>query len=338
MLNYQKLQRRSEQEKEQTGEGLMCNAKILPPPSKEVDVSICIVNFNTKDDLDACIASLGRAVSSVSYEVIVVDNASIDGSPELVRTKYPWVKLIANKRNVGYATACNQAIRVSSGRYIMLLNPDTILHEGAIDELVRFMDSHKCVAVAGPKLLNLDGTIQYSCRTFPTMLVGLLRRTPLEKLFPSSKAVKRYLLSNHSHDEPMEVDWVSGAAMIVRREAIETVGLLDEGYFMYCEDVDWCWRMRKAGFKVFYVPTSVITHAIGRSSDQLFVPMLLQRHKSMLRFYFKNYMPILPPIFAPIVVLGVGIRLVGVLSKVAVLRMALKWRRWLKNALSWRSG
>lgn len=310
---------------------------VLPQVDEGVDVSVCIVNFNTVDELSSCIASLARGASSITLEVIVVDNASTDGSAQMVRTKYPWVKLIANERNVGFAAGCNQAMRHSRGRYIMLLNPDTIVHDGAIEELVKFMDEHPDVAIAGPKLLNTNGTLQYSCRAFPTLLTGLFRNTPLERLFPSIKPVRQYLLMDHSHNEPMEVDWVSGAAMLVRRRAIEMVGMLDEGYFMYCEDVDWCWRMRKAGFKVFYVPSAVITHAVGRSSDQLFVPMLMQRHRSMLRFYLKNYRRMLPLPFAPLIALGIGIRLFGALSKVALLRMVLKWRHWVENAFKRRA-
>ncbi|MCS7252527.1 MAG: glycosyltransferase family 2 protein [Armatimonadota bacterium] len=306
--------------------------KKLPCAGEDIDVSICIVNFNTRDELDGCIASLERGASLITFEVIVVDNASIDGSPHMVRTKYPWVKLIVNERNIGFAAGCNQAMLHSSGRYIMLLNPDTVVHDGAIEKLVRFMDEHPGVAIVGPKLLNPDGTLQYSCRAFPTLLTGLFRNTPLERLFPSNKPTKEYLLKNHSHEEPMEVDWLSGAAMLVRRDAIRTVGMLDEGYFMYCEDVDWCWRMRKAGFKVFYVPSAIVTHAIGKSSDQLFVPMLIHRHRSMLRFYFKNYRRMLPLIFAPLIVLGIGIRLFGALSKVALSRIMLKWRHWIENA------
>lgn len=306
---------------------------MLPQVDESIDVSVCIINFNTRDELDSCIASLEMGASSVTLEVIVVDNASIDGSAQMVRTKYPWVKLIENSRNVGFAAGCNQAIRHSRGRYILLLNPDTIVHDGAIEELVKFMDEHSDVAIVGPKLLNTDGTLQHSCRAFPTLLTGMFRNTPLERLFPSLKPVRQYLLLNHSHSEPMEVDWVSGAAMLVRRKAIEVVGMLDEGYFMYCEDVDWCWRMRRAGFKVFYVPSAVITHAIGRSSDQLFVPMLIQRHRSMLRFYFKNYRRMLPFPFAPLIALGIGVRLFGALSRVALIRMMLKWRRWVEHAL-----
>lgn len=298
-----------------------------------VDVSICIVNFNTRDDLDACITSIVQSNPSVTYEIIVVDNASRDGSADIVRTKYPFAKLIANDRNVGFAAACNQAMRTATGRYALLLNPDTIIHRGALDELVKFMDEHDDVAIAAPKLLNIDGSLQYSCRAFPTLLVGLFRNTPLERLFPSNKPTRQYLLANHSHNEPMKVDWVSGAAMMVRMQAIGRIGMFDEGYFMYCEDVDLCWRMHQAGFKVFYVPSAVITHAIGRSSDQLFVPMLIQRHRSMLRFYFKNYRHRIPLIFAPLIVLGIGLRLFGVLSKVAMMRMMLKWRRWIAHVL-----
>lgn len=295
-------------------------------------LSVCIVNFNTCSDLDKCLNSILNSESSITFEVIVVDNASQDGSVEMVRNKYPWVHLIINTVNRGFAAANNQALIASCGRYMLLLNPDTIVHPGALDSLVQFMDAHPDAGGIGPKLLNADGSLQYSCRAFPTLIAGMFRNTPLDRLFPSNRFSREYLLADHDHNEPMEVDWVSGAAMMVRREVLQTVGMLDEDYFMYCEDMDWCWRMRQVGWKVYYVPTAVITHTIGRSSDQVLVPVLYHRHRSMLRFYLKNYRRRYPLIFAPLIILGIGLRLGGALTYVAYQRFSHKWRQLILHA------
>ena len=254
-----------------------------------MDLSVCIVNWNTSRDLERALGSLAQGGRGLEYEIIVVDNRSRDDSVRMVKERFPQVQLICNQANLGFAAANNQAIAQSKGDFVLLLNSDTLVHPGALARLVEFMRDHPDCAVAGAKLLNRDGSLQFSCRRFPRMMAGFFRKVPLGRLLPENRYNREYLMSDWDHNQVREVDWVSGAAACLRREAIKDVGPLDEGYYMYCEDVDWCWRARQRGWKVYYVPEAVITHYIGRSSDQRPLAMVLRFHDSMIRFYWKHY-------------------------------------------------
>jgi len=272
------------------------------------DLSVCIVSWNTRADLRAALASVFARAGEAAFEVIVVDNASTDGSAEMVREEFPAAQLIVNRWNRGFAAGNNQALRRARGRYELLLNSDTVVHAGAFAELVRFMDAHPDAGAVGPRTLNPDGTLQYSCRRFPTLATGLFRKAPLGRLIPDNRWNRKYLMSDWVHDVAREVDWVSGAAMCLRSEAVRQVGALDEGYYMYCEDVDWCYRARRAGWKIYYLPQAVITHAIARSSDQRPLRMVAEFHRSMLRFYRKHYASAVSPALRPLVPVGIVLR------------------------------
>jgi GT2 family glycosyltransferase len=254
-----------------------------------VDLSVCIVNWNTRDDLARCLASLQHGQGDLEYEVWVVDNGSTDGSVERVQTQFPTVHLLRNAANVGFSAANNQALRACRGRYALLLNPDTLVHDGALGRLVGFLDRHPEAGVVGVKLLNPDGSVQYSCRTFPTLGAVLFRGTPFGRLFPRNRSTRDYLMQDWQHEEVRTVDWVSGAGLAVRRSVWEQVGLLDERFFMYCEDMDFCQRVHQAGWRVYYFPGAVVTHVIGRSSDQNLRAMILAFHRSMYLYYDKHY-------------------------------------------------
>jgi len=254
-----------------------------------LDLSVCIVNWNTRPDLERALASLEAACPGLEYEVIVVDHGSRDRSVEMVRARFPSVRLICNERNLGFAAGNNQALAQARGDFLLLLNPDTVCQPGALAALVAFMRTHPRCAGAGAKLLNGDGTLQYSCRRFPRMMAGLFRKSPLGRWLPENRWNRQYLMSDWDHAEARQVDWVSGAALCLRREALKDVGMLDEGYFMYCEDVDWCWRARMHRWEIWYVPEAVITHYIGHTSDRRPYAMTLQFHRSMHRFYWKHY-------------------------------------------------
>jgi GT2 family glycosyltransferase len=254
-----------------------------------VDLSVCIVNWNTRDDLARCLASLQQDQGPVDYEVWVVDNGSWDGSGRMVRTCFPQVHLLQNPTNVGFSAANNQALRACRGRYALLLNPDTVVHAGALGRLVGFLDRHPEAGVVGIKLLNPDGSVQYSCRTFPTVGAVVFRGTLFGRLFPRNRATREYLMQDWPHDQVRVVDWVSGAGMAVRRSVWEQVGLLDERFFMYCEDMDFCRRVQEAGWRVYFFPGAVVTHVIGRSSDQNLTAMILQFHRSMYLYFDKHY-------------------------------------------------
>lgn len=254
-----------------------------------MDLSVCIVNWNTCQDLARCLESLQRDQGPLEYEVWVVDNGSRDGSVQMVQKQFPGVHLLVNSTNVGFSAANNQALRACRGRYAFLLNPDTVVHEGSLGRLVGFLDRHPEAGVVGVKLLNPDGSVQYSCRTFPTVGAVIFRGTLFGWLFPRNRATRDYLMQDWPHDQVRRVDWVSGAGMAVRRSLWERIGLLDERFFMYCEDMDFCRRAQEAGWSVYFFPGAVVTHIIGRSSDQNLTAMILQFHRSMYLYFDKYY-------------------------------------------------
>lgn len=251
-------------------------------------LSVLIVNWNTREDLARAIASVAQG-GVPDCEVIVVDNASSDGSAAQVRAHFPAVKVIENRQNVGFARAYNQALKAASGEYLLLLNPDCVVHPDALRRLVEFLEQHPRAAAVGPRLLNADGSLQYSCRRFPNFTAGLFRNTPLGRLFPGNRFSRGYLMEDEDHSALREVDWLSGAALCTSRAALAEIGLLDETFFMYCEDVDWCYRAREKGWQISYLPSATITHLIGRASDQRPREMVREFHRSMAHFYRKHY-------------------------------------------------
>jgi GT2 family glycosyltransferase/lipopolysaccharide/colanic/teichoic acid biosynthesis glycosyltransferase len=238
--------------------------------------------------LQPCLEALRAQEYPGDTEVIVVDNASSDGTPEMVRERFPWVDLVAGDENLGYSKGVNVGIRRASGKYFLILNPDTIVRKDSIQKLADFMERTPDAGIVGPKLVFHDGNVQLSCRRFYTFKVLLLRRTPLGKLFKNSQAVRDHLMLDYDHESAREVDWLLGAAMLVRREAVESVGLMDERFFLYFEDVDWCYRMKQDGLKVYYQPESVIVHGYTRESAQSVLNRSFFAHLvSLFRYYEK---------------------------------------------------
>ena len=234
-----------------------------------MDLSIIIVNYNVREFLDNALVSILKAASGLEHEIFVVDNASDDGSVELVRSKFPSVKLIVNDRNLGFARANNIALRQATGRCLLLINPDTIVQENTFQVLVDFFSKNPDVGMAGCKILNPDGTLQVACRrSFPTPMTAFTKIIGLSSLFPNSRMFSRYNLTYLNPEETYEVDAISGSFMMVRREVYETVGGFDEQFFMYGEDLDWCYRIQKAGWKVFYVHSTQIIHYKGESTKR----------------------------------------------------------------------
>jgi GT2 family glycosyltransferase len=259
-----------------------------PPLSRGVfrnmmDVSIIIVSWNTRDYLLNCIRSLMRTEAS-SCEVWVVDNGSKDGSASEVKQSFPRVRLIENDSNLGFAKAVNQGLQVFSGRYALLLNPDTEVKEGAIEKLLGFMEDHPEAGVAGVQLLNSDGTKQNSIANFPSLTTELFNKRTLRWLFP-----ERFPGKERSYAGAIEVDSVIGACMMVRRKAADDVGFLDEAYFLFLEETDWCFRMKKAGWKVYHVPQAEIIHFQGRSVAQDKRRSKVEYDRSRYRFFKKNW-------------------------------------------------
>ena len=255
-------------------------------------LSVVIVNWNAGQALHDCLASLFASQFVGALEVLLVDNASTDGSQTRAARKYPGIKILQNAENRGFAGGANQALERVVGKLILLLNPDAMLHPGTIPLLVDFMREHPDAAIVGPKLLNPDGTLQGSARRDPSPWTGLFGRdAPLTRLFPNNPVSRRELPGlSHAGDAPLEVDWVSGACLLVRRAAYEQVGDLDERFFLFWEDADWCRRFRAAGWKVYYLPTAVGTHQVGVSRVQRPLRSAIDFHRSAYRFYRKHHL------------------------------------------------
>ncbi len=250
-------------------------------------LSIVIVSWNTREVLSACLASLESELERLapdSVETFVVDNASSDGSPEHIRRRFAWVKLVENDENVGFATANNRAIVESSGEFVLLLNPDTKVMDGAISSLIEFMSSTPDAGAAGSHLLNPDGTLQISSWPAPTLSRELWRLLHLD----SVRSYAEYPASTWTVDAPQPVDSVQGASMILRRKALEDVGLLDAQYFMYTEEIDLCLRIRNAGWRVYWVPRSRVVHYGGQSTQQVASEMFLQLYRSKIVYFRKH--------------------------------------------------
>ncbi|MEW6684887.1 MAG: sugar transferase [Candidatus Edwardsbacteria bacterium] len=235
-----------------------------------IELSIIIVNYNSKDFLFNCPTSIYHSEVTFPFEVIVIDNASTDGSEKAVfsftTSPFPRPELTRNPKNFGLAKANNQGIKIAQGRYLLFLNPDITLAPKELQKLMDFARKHPEAGVIGPRLLNPDGSLQYSCRQFYTLLTLLLRRSILGKIPPGKNLIQRHLMMDWDHQSLREVDWILGACLLVTREAIKKTGMMDERFFLYFEDVDWCYRMRKNGWKVFYFPEAEIIHYHQRQS------------------------------------------------------------------------
>ncbi len=247
--------------------------------STQPDLAIIIVNWNTRQLLLDCLAAIPAATPDIAVETWVVDNGSADGSVAAVQSHYPEVRIIANGDNKGFAAANNQAIRASNSRHVLLLNSDTLPGAGSLSALVRFLDQHPRVGIVGPELLNGDGSVQLSYASFPTLASELTGRNLRRR--------QRFATSDGS--EAYRVDWIGGACFAIRRTAIEQFGLLDERYFMYTEEADWCFRARRAGWEVCYLPGAEVVHLGGQSSRMVSTRMKAELYRSKLRFFGKHY-------------------------------------------------
>lgn len=295
-----------------------------------IDLSIVIVNWNVRQLLKRCLRSIfdsigtadagqGPPATGIRFEVIVVDNASSDGSVTMVREDFPQVRLIANESNLGFTRGNNQAIACSRGRYVLLLNPDTVVVRGALTTMVRYMDAHPRVGGLGPQLLNPDGSVQSSRRRFPTMATAFLESTIFQRWVPCNSILRRFYVLDRSDEETQEVDWVVGACLLMRREAIDQVGPLDEDYFMYSEELDWCYRLKERGWKVVYLPTAQVIHHEGKSSEQVVPTRHIHFQRSKVLFFRKH----------------------GGLWRAEILRLFLLTTylyQWIEEALKWLVG
>ena len=253
-------------------------------------VSVIVVSYNPGPCLRLCLDDLQEEGLSSPLEVMVLDNASTDGVWEGVAQAHPWAIYHKNSCNLGFARACNQGLTAARGRYLMLLNPDTRLKPGALAELAGYLEERPEVGAVGPKILDPQGTVQYSARSAQGPLALLFNRySLLTRLWPDNPVSRRYLLSHWDHDSEREVDWLSGAALMVRREAVAAAGLMDEDFFLFHEDVDWCRRIQAAGFRIMFNPAAVVEHRIGISLDKGSIRLLAVRHRSMIHYVHKHH-------------------------------------------------
>jgi N-acetylglucosaminyl-diphospho-decaprenol L-rhamnosyltransferase len=272
-----------------------------------MDLSVVIVSYNTRELLRQCLASVISTVSfPCRYEVLVVDNASDDGSATMVREAFPAATLLVNPENRGFAAASNQGLVRSTGRHVILLNPDTVVSEGAIGRMLQFLNEVHGVGVVGPKLVFPDGAFQHSAFAFPTLSMIFLDFFPLNHRLVNSRLNGRYPRSLYERGEPFPIDHPLGAGLMVRRETIEDVGLLDEGFFMYCEEIDWCMRIKRAGWSIYCLPLAEIVHYVGQSTGQFREEMFVELHRSRYRLYRKHYAVGFQRLARWLVLLGVG--------------------------------
>ncbi len=252
-------------------------------------LSVIIVNYNVKYYLEQCLEAVRRASQGLQIEVIVVDNLSTDGSIPYLRERFPEVTFIENKENVGFARANNQAIRMSAGKYVLLLNPDTIVAEHTLSDFIRFMDSHPEAGGAGAYMLRTDGTFApESRRGLPTPFVAFCKMSGLAALLPQSRVFGRYYMRYLNENEVNEIEIISGACMLLRREALDKVGLLDEDFFMYGEDIDLSYRILKGGYKNYFLPTRML-HYKGESTEKSSFRYTYTFYQAMRLFFRKHY-------------------------------------------------
>ncbi|MBI5284280.1 MAG: glycosyltransferase family 2 protein [Chloroflexi bacterium] len=251
-------------------------------------ISVVIVTYNSRRTVPACLASLAAHTSRDSCEVVVVDNASADGTPEMIASDYAWVRLVVRQRNDGLSAGINAGVEASRGEHVAVLNPDIRFDGDVLSPLAAYLRDHDDAGVVAPKLLNDDGTLQLSCRAFPGYSTAFFNRySILTRLFPRNRVSSRYLMSNFDHSSLQDVDWVSGAALMFPRRVFDALGGWDPAFFLFNEDVDFCRRAHDAGYRVVYDPEVAVHHSIG-ISESTSPRIIIERHKSIWRYYRKH--------------------------------------------------
>ncbi|NCX95606.1 MAG: glycosyltransferase [Chitinophagia bacterium] len=275
-----------------------------------MQVSVIIVNYNVKYFLEVCLHSIYRAINSHAVEVIVVDNNSADSSCEMVKSKFPGVKLIANTANAGFSKANNQGVAIATGKYILFLNPDTVMPEDFFDKTIAYMESHPKAGALGPRLIDGKGIFAPDAKKgFPTLPVALFKTTGINKLFPRSAYFNRYYAVHIKEHEVAEVEVLSGCCMLVRKDVIDKIGgAFDEDYFMYCEDVDLSYRINKAGYQNIYYPEVNLIHYKGESTRKMTLTYIRIFNEALITFVKKHYSQKDAQLFIFIIKIGIAVR------------------------------
>ena len=253
-----------------------------------IDLSIIIVNYNKQDLLEKCIDSIYKE-TKISFEIIIIDNGGNHKKLDLLSSLYANVVIKKNKINRGFSSGCNQGALIAKGKHFLFLNPDTIILDGAIDKTYSFITSSSKHAVVGCKLLNFDGTYQPSCRSFPSMFNHLIESLILYKIFPKNKIIGKYYMTHMNIDDINEVDVVMGAFMMMKKDIFVTLNGFDEQFFMYSEETDFCFRAKKAKYKIFYFPKAYVMHEWGGMLEDLSDDLFIEMHRSLMKFCRKHH-------------------------------------------------
>jgi len=254
----------------------------------KTEISIVLISYNGREFIEDCLRTTVESLGNTSPEIIVIDNASGDGTTEIIESKFPQARIIKNKTNLGFARAVNQGLEAASGEYILLLNQDTRIRGDAIPKLARKLKSDPRLGTIGPRFVGFDGKLQYSARAFPRYRDLFFEYTGLACLFPRSKIFSRWKMGWFDHVTESEVDQPMGAALMVRREVVDKIGLFDESFGIFFNDVDYCRRVIEAGYKNLYYPEAVIEHFVGGSTRKRKARMILESHRAMFK-YFEKY-------------------------------------------------
>jgi len=295
-----------------------------------IDFSLAIVNWNTRDRLDACLASIEAVRGDFAVEVLVADNGSEDGSVDMVRRKYPHVILVENGANLGFARGHEPLFARSRGRFHALVNSDVTLRSGCLEAIAARLENNARIGVLGCRLVDEQGHTQPSCRRFPSLWYQLIEASGLNRLFPRNAVLNAYKMGDFDHETSREVDQVMGSMFVIRRELIEAIGVLDTGFFMYYEEVDYCLRARRAGFAVFYDADATVFHEGGGSSKQVRVQTIRRTMRSMRRYFAKNHGRWTWPALVPIVSLDLVTH-----TLYALVRRGAVWQTLRAYALGW---
>jgi GT2 family glycosyltransferase len=290
-------------------------------------MDLIIVNYKSTDFLRVCLNSVHNAMNGLPVKAFVVDNGSRD-HVQSVKLDFPWTHLIENYHNLGFSKAVNQVLKKTDSKYTVFLNPDAVVKNGFFEAVESFMGANPDVGILGPKILDSNGCIQGSARTFPNFRSALAGRTSLiSRMFPKNRMTCAHILSNNSDGKtPMQVDWVSGACMVARRETLDKVGFFDERFFLYWEDVDLCKRVLDGGWKVVYYPSATVVHAVGGSSECDLVRSVFEFHKSAYLYFMKHHKKF-RFILRPFILLGLSFRFSTVLGMQFVRRMLSGFRK-----------
>jgi len=280
------------------------------------ELSVLIVSYQSRDLLTVCLRSVEDTVTERSFEVLVADNASTDGTAAMLAHEFPQTRLLEMGGNLGFARASNRALREARGRYLLLLNPDTVCLKGSVDSMARYLEANERVGVVAPRLLNTDLSDQGTARAFPTAAAFVFgRRSPFTRFFPNNPWSRQYLLGRtRIGDDPFAVDWVSGACLMLRRDVLERVGALDEAFFMYWEDADWCRRIKQAGYTVVCVPAARVIHHEGSSRRGWPARQVWIFHQSVYRYYRKYHTSGPWNIMRPFVAVALAARALAIIA------------------------